>query len=237
MRAKDSRANEGFVADKSKINFLRRNIINWYKGNARDFPWRKKSRTNYEIVISEILLKRTRAETIDGYYFRFIKEYPSWLALSKTSEEELQEILKPIGLWRQRATALLSLAKAVRKRGGRVPSTREELEVLPGVGQYVANATLTICHGEREPLIDVNMARVLARFFGLQLKSDVRYDPDLQQLSRDVLPWENVKEFNWAVLDYAAVICKAREPRCNQCSLAKKCHYFNKNGQRKLHRI
>lgn len=216
------------VLKKKKITYFRRKIKQWYPLNGRNFPWRKKSRTKYEIIISEVLLQRTRAETIFRYYSKFLKKYPSWVSLSNGREKSLQKILEPIGLWRQRATALLSLARAVKKLKGKLPAKREALETLPGVGQYIANAVLVICHGAREPLLDGNMARVLERFFGPRKLVDIRYDSYLQSLSRKVLPRKNIREFNWGVLDFAALVCISKKPRCNRCSLISNCLYYSK---------
>ena len=174
-----------------EIPFFRKKIIQWYKKNGRDFPWRKKSRTKYEIIISEILLQRTRAETIFGYYFKFLKKYPTWKHLAKTNLKKLEKILKPIGLWRQRAITILSLAKWV-AQNQILPKTRVKLEQLPGIGQYISSAVLLICHNKSEPLFDVNMARLLERFFGPREKADIRYDAYLQSLSRQILPKKNI---------------------------------------------
>lgn len=216
------------VVKRKKIVYFRRQIRQWYSLNGRNFPWRKKSRTKYEIIVSEVLLQRTRAETVLKYYFKFLKKYPSWKALSNARKKSLEKILQPIGLWRQRATVLFSLSHAVMKLGCRVPSTRVELESLPGVGQYIANAVLSICHGAREPLLDVNMTRVLERFFGPRKLADIRYDPYLQSLSREFLPRENIKEFNWAILDLGSLVCTPKKPKCNECPITLKCSYYSR---------
>jgi A/G-specific adenine glycosylase len=111
------------------------------------------------------------------------------------------------------------------RRNGRFPTKREEIESLPGIGQYIANAIEVFCSNKRRPLLDVNMARVLERYFGPRKLADIRYDPYLQKLAHDVLPRKKIKEFNWAILDFGALVCKARNPACNNCSLAKKCKF------------
>ncbi len=115
------------------------------------------------------------------------------------------------------------------KRNGRFPKTREEIEKIPAVGQYIANAVLMFCHEQPQPLLDVNMARVLERFFGPRKLADIRDDPYLQQLSRAVLPKKKFKEFNWAILDFASIICKSKKPFCSKCCLSQRCNYFNKS--------
>jgi len=93
------------------------------------------------------------------------------------------------------------------------------------------NSVLTQCHGAKEPFIDVNMVRVLERFFGPREKSDIRYDPYIQELSKKVVYRRKHTEtlhLNWAVLDFAAIICKAKKPLCKECPLRRKCLYYVK---------
>src|SRR5205823_5501423 len=110
--------------------------------------------------------------------------YPSWSALARANFQELQEYLRPLGLWLQKAQVFQSLAAAMEERAGSLPTSRSELERLPGIGQYIASAVLLTLYNQPEPLMDVNMARVLERFFGPRKLADIRYDPYLQTLSR-----------------------------------------------------
>lgn len=106
---------------KEEIQEFQEKILAWYKANGRDFPWRKKSASNYQKVISEVLLQRTKAETISKFFPKFIEKYPSWKSIAESSVAELEENLKPIGLYRQRAGRLHKLALDMKKRGGRIP--------------------------------------------------------------------------------------------------------------------
>lgn len=219
--------------NKKRVNDLqakwfRARLTRWFKLNNRQFPWRKKSCSKYQLIIAEVLLQRTQAETVSRFFPHFIKRYPTWKALAKATRKDLQFYLKPIGLWKQRATSIKKLSHEMAKRNGRFPKTRKEIEKIPAVGQYIANAVLMFCHECPQPLLDVNMARVLERFFGPRKLADIRYDPYLQKLSRDVLPKRKFKEFNWAILDFAALICKSRNPICDKCCLSKRCNYFSK---------
>ncbi len=108
---------------------------------------------------------------------------------------------------------------------GRFPKSRIELEELPGVGQYVASAVILFCHAGREPLLDVNMARVLERCFGARKLADIRYDPWLQALARQFVDHPQAAKLNWAVLDLASKICRTNEPQCNACPLQTDCLY------------
>ncbi len=216
-------------SNRLKIKWFKNQLSSWFALYRRKFPWRNRSNSKYQIIISEILLQRTKAETVAKFYSHFVKKYPSWKVLAKAKRRELETFLKPVGLWRQRATAIKNLSVEMAKRNGRFPKIREEIEKIPAIGQYIANAVLMFCHGQRQPLLDVNMARVLERFFGPRKLADIRYDPYLQQLARGVLPKKKFREFNWAILDFAALICRSRNPLCPECPLRNRCKYAKKN--------
>ena len=209
--------------DPLKISRFRMKLLQWFVQDGRLFPWRKSSTSKYQYIIAEILLQRTRAKTVADFFPDFIRDYPSWRRLNLASIGNLQHYLQPLGLWRRRATAIKILASEMVKRNGRFPKKRSEIEALPGIGQYIANAVLLFCHGEPQPLIDVNMARVLERVFGPRKLSDIRYDPYLQQLAICVVQCKAPAKMNWAILDLASVICKPRNPDCNTCPVVTIC--------------
>jgi A/G-specific adenine glycosylase len=212
----------------NEIDWFRKRLLDWYKVNGRQYPWRNKVAGCYQKIIAEILLQRTRADTIAIFYRKFTKRFPSWRKLSLATEGEMQEALQPIGLWRQRGSSLKKLADEITKRGGRFPRKREEIESLPGVGQYIANAILLFCHGESQPLLDINMARVLERFFGPRKLADIRYDPYLQSLAANIVTESNPILINWAILDHAALVCK-HIPLCEICPVVYRCKFAQEN--------
>ena len=205
------------------LNFQKQ-VLEWFTTNGRSFPWRKRHTSNYQRIVSEVLLQRTKAETVAGFYSYFFKKYPSWKKLAKATEKEVGEFLKPIGLWQRRAVSITKLAKVMDVHGGRFPRTREEIESLPNVGQYIANAVLLFCHGEPQPLLDASMARILERCFGPRKLSDIRYDPYLQELAKMVVTCSDPMSTNWAMLDLAATICIQTQPKCFKCPLTMMCH-------------
>ena len=206
-----------------EISRFRRLLLHWFDGNSRKFPWRKASTCRYQAIIAEVLLQRTRAETVAGFFPDFIREFPSWKQLSSASIKRLQSHLQPIGLWRRRAVSIQALASEMARRNGRFPRNREEVESLPGIGQYIANAVLLFCHGVPQPLLDVNMARVLERVFGPRRLADIRYDPYLQQLALKIVRCETPAKINWAILDLAAKTCVIRNPLCDRCPIMTMC--------------
>ncbi len=210
---------------KQKIEFFQEMILKWYKENGRNFTWRKKGLTHYQYIIAEVLLQRTKAETIAKFYPQFLKDFPNWKVLANANITKLENYLKPVGLYRQRSKRLMSLAKEMIKRNGRLPRDRQELGSIPFMGQYIANAVEVVIFNQASPLVDINMARVLERFFGERKMADIRYDPYLQKLSYKVVNHCRAKEINWAILDFAALICKTK-PSCKECILNSNCLYY-----------
>ncbi len=217
------------VTQAAKIKFLQETLLEWYKVSGRHFPWRNKSISNYQKVIAEVLLQRTKAETVAKFYTKFIVDFPNWRSLAEADLKDIETYLIPIGLYRQRSVRLQDLAKEMVKRNGRLPTDRAELESIPFMGQYIANAVELVIFNQPSPLIDVNMARVIERLFGPRKTADIRYDPYLQELSYKLVGHNNAKHINWAILDFAATVCKARLPLCKICALKKECKYFTIN--------
>jgi A/G-specific adenine glycosylase len=210
-----------------KIAFFQITILEWYEKNKRFFPWREEDASDYLKLVSEVLLQRTKAETASKFLPTFLKKFPSWKAIANAEIEEIEETLKPIGLYRQRAPRLKKMAQALKRNKYIIPSDREYLGTLPMFGQYITNAAMLLVHEEPHPLLDVNMARVLERFFGERKLADIRYDPYLQKLALDIVTHKNSKEINWGVLDFAALVCTARKPRCEICPIKQNCFYLN----------
>jgi len=216
---------------KNKVKFFQNRILKWYANYGRNFYWRKKKLSNYQYVIAEVLLQRTKADTIAKFYPGFIKEFPNWQSLANAKLERIAEYLKPVGLYTQRSDRLKNLAMEMVKRNGRLPRDRAELESIPFMGQYIANAVELVIFNEPSPLVDVNMARVLERFFGPRKLSDIRYDPYLQELSYKIVDHVDTKKLNWAILDFAALVCKARNPVHEKCPLNKCCCYYKNHEE------
>jgi A/G-specific adenine glycosylase len=221
-RRADHEINDRLPGRLARLAFRRRLLV-WFKRSGRQFAWREKSASVYRLIVTEALLQRTRAETVHAFYDRFFARFPSWASLAEVQESELQEYLKPIGLWKRRASSLRRLALEMVSRRGRFPRDREQIESLPGVGQYVANAIVLFAHDGREPLLDVNAARVLERHFGSRRLADIRYDPYLQRLAKSIVRSDQAISLNWALLDLAATVCRIKAPLCEHCPLAVTC--------------
>ena len=212
-------------AEKVRVAWARSELLTWFEKHGRDFPWRSETATIYERICVEVLLQRTRAETVARLYSSFFSRYPNWSRLAAAPIDEIEEIVRPIGLWRRRSRAVSALAKYADEHGGVFPEDEEELLLLPGVGQYVGNAILLFQYGKPKPLVDVNMARFLERYLRKRRLADIRHDRWLQDACRWLVDCEDPVRVNWAALDHAAITCKARKPLCTSCRFRTRCNF------------
>ena len=208
-----------------RIRWLRRRLLSWFVCNGCSFLWREPDRAPYEVVVAEVLLQRTTAVGVARAYPGFIEHFPSWTSLSQAPLECLESVLRPLGLWRQKTLAFQSLAQSIVANGGVVPSTRTELERLRGIGPYTASAVLAIVYGRAEPLLDVNMARLLRRFLASPEHTEARPRRMLHALALRLVRSKHSLAVNWAALDFGALVCCARQPRCPECPLRARCEY------------
>ncbi|WP_112323998.1 hypothetical protein [Oceanibium sediminis] len=212
-------------SEKVRLSRARGRLLSWFEVHGRILPWRGEAASTYHKICVEVLLQRTRAETVAGIYHPFFERFPSWAAIAATPRSDLERYLKPVGLWQRRAISLQGLAAYAAARNGIFPSAASEHAKIPGVGQYVSNAILLFQHGQRKPLLDVNMARFLERYERPRVLADIRYDPWLQDAAAWLARSSSPKELNWAVLDHAALVCKPRKPYCEKCPLRSSCNW------------
>ena len=192
-------------------------ILRWPQGLSRSFSWRRKERTNYELVVAEVLLQQTRAENVDRVFDAITCKCPDWHALAMTPVGDLEELLKPLGLQRRRSASLHALAESVIQNG--LPVSASALEKLPGIGQYIARAIAVQLSKEVAAPIDTNITRVLERVFGPRKLADIRHDSELQGLALSLVPPSDPGGYFVALLDFAAMVCRSRAPRCHECPL------------------
>jgi len=204
-------------------------LLEWWRENKRDFSWRH-TRDPYAVLIAEMLLRKTTAQQVERTYNMFISKYPTPEALSEADENELRDLLRPLGMEHRRAKLLVRLGKAVmEKYNGNVPTKAEDLLQLSGVGLYATNAVLSFSHSQDAPMVDTNFIRVMGRVFNLQSsKARARDDDKIWGFARALVPKGKSKEFNLAVLDFAATVCKSRNPMCDICPLTHICAFYKK---------
>lgn len=202
-------------------------ILNWYRQNGRHLPWRSTD-DPYKIMIAELLLQKTDVEKVKVVYEKFVGHWPTIQLLYKEDFYAIANVIEPLGL-KYKTARLKSIANIiVTKFGGRIPETTKMLLELPGIGRYIASAIKCFAYNKRTAILDTNVVRILDRVLGISSqKQRPRDDALLWDLAQELLPHENVKEYNWALLDFGSIICKSRRPLCNVCTLQGMCTFYN----------
>lgn len=202
---------------------FRRALLTWYRATARDLPWRR-TRDPYAIWLSESMLQQTRVETVVAYYERFLAAFPTVAALARAPLERVLKLWEGLGYY-TRARALHRAARViVAERGGVLPTTSTEWEVLPGVGRYTAAAIASIAHGEAVATVDGNIKRVLARLCCVKESIDER---DVQEMiwrrADELLARRSAGEWNQALMELGARVCRPKSPLCEECPVRRWC--------------
>jgi A/G-specific adenine glycosylase len=207
-----------------KIDIIRTALISWGEESRRDFPWRH-TQNPYNILIAEVLLHRTRADQVRPIFERLVKDYPDIPALLDADPADLNELLSSLGLqWR--IDLLLKMVDIIGSRhGGEIPLNREELMALPGVGDYIASALLTFTGTSAEPIMDTNTVRVIGRVFGLKLGDSARRRKEFREIMKALIQEGNAADISFSLIDLAALICRPRQPLCEQCPINTVCVY------------
>jgi len=207
--------------------YLRRTFISsllkWYNINKRKFAWRE-TEDPYSILIAEILLHRTDAKKANEVYHRFIEKCPTIYHLYKIEEQEILNLIKNIGLfYRSRRLKIIS-EQIVNQFKGKIPDQSKELMSLQGVGKYISNAIMCFAFVKRVPIVDTNIIRIFTRVFNIKSeKKRLHNDKIMWTFAEHMLPKKSYVEYNYALLDFAANICRAKKPLCNSCFLKNIC--------------
>lgn len=217
-----------FRAPTNALAFKRR-LLHWFRRHGRDLPWRR-TRDPYRVIVSEFMLQQTQVSRVREYYHRFVSTFPTLESLARAPRRRVQASWRGLGYYR-RAANLHALARTVvREHAGTVPSDRAALRALPGVGDYTAGAVASFAYERRTPAIDTNVERVLRRVFGPPGQARDRGGSAAQRrrlhdLAVAILPVRarTAWEFNQALMDLGAMICRARKAECGICPVRPAC--------------
>jgi A/G-specific adenine glycosylase len=206
-----------------------RKILKWYSNAEHIYPWRM-TRDPYRILISEMLLRKTTRLQVSSIFKRFFDRYPTFAALALAKRSDVRRIIQPLGMENRRSELLIRLAKSVvSKHEGILKLQEKALLELPGVGKYTANATLCLSKNMRLPMVDTNAIRLLERIFSYKsTKKRAATDDSLWRFTSSLMPKKH-KEFNLALLDFAATVCLPKKPKCNICPINTLCDFYNDN--------
>ena len=202
--------------------------MRWFDRNRRTFPWREtfERPDPYLILFTEIMLQRTRADQVVPVYSEFVRRYPTFRHLSSAPERDVVSLFARLGL-KWRARNVVKLIRVLREKfHGHVPRDIAELEKLPAVGDYVASAVMCYAFGERTAPVDSNIVRLVSRLFGLLVTGDsARRSRHVLETAASLIPRTRSVDFNLAMLDIAAAVCKPK-PLCSICPLQMNCEYY-----------
>lgn len=216
---------------RENIRQFRASLLRWYRRNRRKLPWRE-TREPYRIWISEVMLQQTRVSTVIPYFQNFVQKFPTVEALAAA---DLQAVLKSwegLGYYARARNLHQAAQKLANGRGGEIPGAYAEFRKLPGVGDYIAAAVLSIAFGEPRAAIDGNVKRVLARLFLIDAPvNDSASGKIFREAGDRLLDREHPGDFNQAMMELGAIICRPQNPFCRQCPVRKFCGAFARNRQ------
>lgn len=204
-------------------------LINWYLPNARELPWRK-TRDPYRIWLSEIMLQQTRIAQGLPYYEKFVAAFPSVFELANASEEQVLKLWQGLGYY-SRARNLHFTAKYIANElNGVFPKTYLELKKLKGVGEYTAAAIASFCYDEPVAVLDGNVFRVLARYFGIATPiNSTEGKKEFRALAEKLIDVKNPATYNQAIMEFGALHCKPKNPLCLVCPFQPDCVAFQQS--------
>jgi A/G-specific adenine glycosylase len=202
-------------------------LLSWYRTNARDLPWRRRDVTPWQVMVSEFMLQQTPVNRVREPWQAWISQWPSPAALAAASAGEAVRAWGRLG-YPRRALRLHQAARMITTDyDGRVPDRKEDLLRLPGVGSYTAAAILAFGCGQRQVVLDTNVRRVLARVAGGTASPTP--SPGVAEVVRaeQFVPREAARAARWAVasMEFGALVCTARSPRCAECPVAAACRW------------
>lgn len=199
-------------------------LLDWWDLHGRkDLPWQR-DRDPYHVWVSEIMLQQTQAQTVAGYYERFIETFPSISALAQAPQDAVLHHWAGLGYYARARNLHKAAQQLEAQHSGQMPDEFDAIVALPGIGRSTAGAIASFCFNQRKPILDGNVKRVLARMFkveGWPGRTDVA--KRLWQLADDLTPTQRVADYTQAIMDLGATVCIRTRPLCAECPLAFRC--------------
>lgn len=202
-------------------------LINWYRINKRDLPWRH-TQNPYLIWLSEIILQQTRVEQGMPYYLKFSEAYLTIKDFANAHEDEILRLWQGLGYYSRGRNMLKTAKKIVADYDGIFPSSYNELIKLTGIGEYTAAAISSFSANEARAVVDGNVYRLLARYFGIDTPINTgKGKKEFQEIADGLIDKNNAGEYNQAIIEFGALQCKPKNPLCFSCPLITNCYAYN----------
>lgn len=209
-------------------SFFTQMLLSWHiQDNNRHLPW-KNEVNPYFIWLSEIMLQQTRAEQVIPYYNKFVKTYPTICDLAKAHEDEVFKLWQGLGYYTRCQNIIYSARYVCNILHGIFPNTYKDILLLKGVGAYTAAAIASFAFKLPFAVVDGNVYRILSRYFGITepITNNI-VQRQISNLAQELLALKSPDQYNQAIMDFGAVVCKPKEPQCCNCILQPKCYAFN----------
>jgi A/G-specific adenine glycosylase len=218
---------------------LSKKILAWYDNSKRNLPWRvskKSPKKLYYRLLSEFMLQQTQVKTVIPYFKKFTNKYKSLEALSNISEKEILKSWEGLGYYRRAKNLLASAKILVRQYNSKLPNTLNELKKLPGIGDYTANALLGLVYDKPTIAVDGNVKRIFARYLNKK-ESKINFTKLIDLNKKGLFNTERNADFVEAIMEFGALICKPKDPKCEHCCLNKSCRYLKSSRKIKTNKI
>ena len=212
---------------------LSKKILAWYDNSKRNLPWRvskKSPKKLYYRLLSEFMLQQTQVKTVIPYFKKFTKKYQTLESLSKANETRILKMWEGLGYYRRARNFLASAKLLVKEYNSKLPNTLKEIKKLPGVGDYTANALMGFIHNYPTIAIDGNVKRVFARYLNKK-ESKINFDQLIDSNKKNLFITNRNSDFVEALMEFGALICKPKDPKCGQCCLNKSCRYLKSSNK------
>jgi len=217
------------------VDAFARRLLTWFETHGRhDLPWQQDT-TPYSIWVSEIMLQQTQVSTVVPYFKRFMRSFPSVQALAAADQDDVLAHWSGLGYYARARNMHRAARRIVDDFDGDLPRTLSALMDLPGIGRSTAGAILALAHGQREPILDGNVKRVLARYHGIEGwsgKSAVL--AQLWALAEKHTPSREIAAYTQAIMDLGATVCTRGDPSCSECPVRRGCRAFREGRQAEL---
>ena len=212
---------------------LSKKILAWYDNSKRNLPWRvskKSAKKLYYRLLSEFMLQQTQVKTVVPYFKKFTKKHRSLKSLSKINENQILKLWEGLGYYRRARNLLASTKVLVKQYNSKLPNTIKELKKLPGVGDYTANALLGLVHEKPTIAVDGNVKRIFARYLNKK-ESNINFEKLVSINRKKLFNTNRNSDFVEALMEFGALICKSKDPKCHHCCLNKSCKYFKSSNK------
>src|SRR5262245_49623140 len=206
------------------MNAFAEAVLAWYDVHGRrNLPWQH-PRTPYRVWISEVMLQQTQVATVIPYFERFVTRFPNVDALARTDIDDVLHLWTGLGYYARARNLHAAAKRIVEHHRGELPHELDELQALPGIGRSTPGAPLSAGHGIRAPILDGNVKRVLARYFGVPgYPGQNAVAEVLWAHAESTTPCERVADYTQAIMDLGATLCTRSNPRCSNCPVASNC--------------